>query len=201
MEGASVYGGLAGYENTAELITLTDGTQKVILNRQDGTASAGWLVHVNGTPIGPNTLLLTRKEYSDGSPTSYGITRAIGSDTITDATYNYYLNGAIVEPKNRSINYKVVNPLEGSIEFIIETNESVKTGDGDTPTEEPETPVTPTEPVTPDEGESTETPTEGESTTDTPESESDESGSTENPEEGGSESTTTEENTEETPNV
>lgn len=202
LEGASVYGGLAGYENTAELVTLTDGTQKVVLNRQDGTAAAGWLVHVNGTPIGPDTLLLTRKEYSDGSPTSYGMTQAIGSDTVTDVTYNYYLNGAIVEPKSRSIEYKVVNPLEGSIEFIIETNESVKTGD--IPTEEPETPVTPTEPVTPGEGESTETPSEGESTTDTPESGSDESGSTENPEENGSESTestTPEENTEENPTV
>lgn len=156
LEGASVYGGMSGYENTAELLTLPDGTQKVILNRQDGTAAAGWLLHVNGTPVVADTLLLTRSEYSDGSPTKYGMTKAIGSDTITDATYNYYLNGAIVEPNSRSISFKVVDPTEGSIDFIIETNETVGTGDVNVPSEEePEPPVTPVEPSNPEEGGST----------------------------------------------
>ena len=202
LEGASVYGGLPGYNNTAELLTLTDGTQKVILNRQDGTAAAGWLIHVNGTPVAENTLLLTRKEYSDGSPTAYGFTQAIGTDEITDATYNYYLNGAIVEPKSRSIEYKVVDPLNGFVEFIIETNESVKDGD-DTPVE-PETPVTPpTEPESPEEGGST----EGEGTTENPEegtaTDTPESGEGESTETGSEESTTTpeEENKDETPTV
>lgn len=160
LEGASVYGGMSGYENTAELLTLPDGTQKVILNRQDGTAAAGWLLHVNGTPVVADTLLLTRSEYSDGSPTKYGMTKAIGSDTITDATYNYYLNGAIVEPNSRSISFKVVDPTEGSIDFIIEINETVGTGDTNVPSgEETETPVTPSNPD--EEGGSTENPSGG----------------------------------------
>lgn len=169
LTGVSVYGGIQGYNNTIELDD-TSGIPVVKLSREDGTAAAGWLLTVDGNNVVQDTILITKKEYSNGDPTAYGITMAIGNDTITDATFNYYLNGPIVEPVNRTISYKVVIPNTGSIIFDIEVTETIPTppviDNGD------DIPTTPDEPTdTPSDGDgepsdgNTSSGTEGETNT------------------------------------
>lgn len=134
-------GGKEGYKNVATLVEANHAVHE----RQDGTAYIGWLLKANGTPVAKDTPIFTKKEYSDGNPTTYGIMSATADEKYTEATYNYWLNGAIEKPFSRTITYTVTLLGVGRIVFDLEMVETVKGAEEAVEPETPEVEETPVE--------------------------------------------------------
>lgn len=125
MDSVTVVGTTTGA--TAEKTTNENG--KVVVNhtRTSGKSAVGWVLSAGDKKIPKDIYVFTKKVISTSNAISYGVDITTDADKVgyTQALYNYWLNGSITEPVNRTIDYTVAIPGYGNINFDINVTETV----------------------------------------------------------------------------
>lgn len=125
MDSVTVVGTTTGA--TAEK-TINDQNKIVVKHtRTSGKSAVGWTLSQNNTKIPAGKYVFTKKVMSNSSAVSYGVDITVDSETkgYSQALYNYWLNGNISEPVNRTIDYTIAIPGYGNLNFDIQVTEAV----------------------------------------------------------------------------
>lgn len=124
MDSVTVVGTTAGA--TAEK-TMENDRIVVKHTRTSGKSAVGWTLSVGKEKVPADKYVFTKKIMSNSSTVSYGVDVTVDSESkgYSQALYNYWLNGNISEPVNRTINYTIAIPGYGNINFDIQVTETV----------------------------------------------------------------------------
>ena len=125
MDSVTVVGTTTGA--TAEKTVNNDG--KIVVNhtRESGKSAVGWTLSLDDKVIPADKYVFTKKFLSNNNTIAYGVDITVDAATkgYTQALYNYWLNGSITEPVNRTIDYTIAIPGYGNINFDINVTEIV----------------------------------------------------------------------------
>lgn len=125
LDSVSVIGPTTG----AEAEKTTNDAGKIVVNhtRTSGKTAVSFVFSSEETVLPANLYMFTKKVTSNNAKVSYGVdvTENANTEGYTSALYNYWLNGNIAEPVNRTIDYVVAVPGYGNINFDINITEVV----------------------------------------------------------------------------
>lgn len=125
MDSVTVVGTTTGA--TAE--KTTNDRNKIVVKhtRTSGKSAVGWTLSLGETKIPANQYVFTKKVMSNTNTISYGVDVTVDSKAkgYSQALYNYWLNGNISEPVNRTIDYTIAIPGYGNLNFDIEVTETI----------------------------------------------------------------------------
>ena len=120
---------IVGTTEGATVNKTTNHMGKIVIKhtRTSGKSAVGWTLYSGEEPLPENKYLFTKKVLPNSNKVSYGIDLTSNEKTngYTSALYNYWLNGSITEPVNRTIDYTVAAPGYGSVNFEIKITEIV----------------------------------------------------------------------------
>lgn len=120
---------IVGPTDGAEAEKTTNDAGKIVVNhtRTSGKTAVAWVLSSEETVLPAGLYVFTKKIASNNAKVSYGVdvTENVSSKGYTSALYNYWLNGNIAEPVNRTIDYTVAVPGYGNINFDINITEVV----------------------------------------------------------------------------
>ena len=110
--------------------TTDNGKIVVEHTRTSGKSAVGWVLKTGENVVPENKYAFTKKVMSTTNKVSYGVDITANAETsgYTSALYNYWLNGSITDPVNRTIDYTIAIPGYGSINFDIKITEVVAQG-------------------------------------------------------------------------
>lgn len=117
------YGIIEG--SNAEKTTDSSGKLVVSHTRESGKSFVGWELLKEGEPIEEGKTIYTKKLYEKEKVISYGIDVTVDSSVkgYSSGLYNYYVNGEISNPLNRTIDYTISIPGVGNTNFEINFTE------------------------------------------------------------------------------
>ena len=120
---------IIGTTEGATVNKTSNHTGKIVVEhtRTSGKSAVGWKLSESGKIIPENKYLFTKKVMATSTAVSYGIDVTSNAETsgYTSGMYNYWLNGSITEPVNRTIDYTVAIPGYGNINFDIKVTEII----------------------------------------------------------------------------
>ena len=120
---------VVGTTQGASVEKTTNEDNKTVVNykRSSGKTAAGWVLSVEDNVVPSGKYVFTKKVMSTTGTVSYGIDVTVDSTSkgYSQALYNYWLNGNITEPVNRTIDYTIAIPGYGNINFDINVTEIV----------------------------------------------------------------------------
>ena len=120
---------IIGTTDGATVNKTTNDAGKIVVEhtRTSGKSAVGWTLSLNEEVIPDNKYVFTKKVMSNSNQVSYGVDITTNAETTgyTSGMYNYYLNGSITEPVNRTIDYTVAIPGYGSVNFDFKVTEIV----------------------------------------------------------------------------
>ena len=120
---------IIGTTEGATVNKTTNESGKILVEhtRTSGKSAVGWTLSLSGEVIPENKYIFTKKVMSSTNAVSYGVDITANAEVngYTSGMYNYWLNGSITEPVNRTIDYTVAIPGYGSVNFDLKITEIV----------------------------------------------------------------------------
>ena len=120
---------IVGTTEGATVNKTTNDSGKIVIEhtRTSGKSAVGWTLSLNGEVVPADKYVFTKKVMADSNTVSYGVDITSNAETTgySSGLYNYWLNGSITEPVNRTIDYTVAIPGYGSVNFDVKITEIV----------------------------------------------------------------------------
>ena len=107
--------------------STTSGKLTVSYARSDARTMVGWTLAKGQTTLAANLKGFVKKVYNDSTDTSYAIDVTENASTAgyTQGYYNYWANGPVTTPRNRTINFTTAIPGQGIINFDVVVTETL----------------------------------------------------------------------------
>lgn len=121
--------GAFGVKEGASAIKQSDSAGEIIVkhSRKNGKTLVGWVLTKNNTPLRKNLTIYTKKYYPETNTISFGVDKTLSVEDYgySSGLYNYFQDGAITEPKSRTIKYTIAVPTVGNISFELQITEKI----------------------------------------------------------------------------
>lgn len=121
--------GVFGDKEGAQATKQVDSAGETVVkhSRESGKTSVGFVLTKDKQPIQKGLVLFTRKLFQENNSISYGVDVSSNAEEkgFTFEFYNYFKEGEIETPKNRTIKYSVASPSVGSLTFELQVTEKI----------------------------------------------------------------------------
>lgn len=121
--------GVFGETQGGSATKQTDSAGELIIKhaRTSGKTFVGWQLTKNKETLRKDLTIYTKKYYPETNTIAFGVdvTLDAAESGYSSGLYNYYQNGPISEPKNRTIKYTVAVPTVGNVSFELQISETI----------------------------------------------------------------------------